>query len=150
MKLLIQRVNQAEVSINSLIHSKIGAGYLIYLGISHKDINPKIDEIIIDKILNLRLFEDENGKINKNIYQVNGEILIVSNFTLYGNTKKGTRPNFTDAAKIEDALNIYNRFISKIKSATTLKIQEGQFQAMMEVRAVNNGPVNIIIEKEID
>jgi D-tyrosyl-tRNA(Tyr) deacylase len=150
MKLLIQRVNQAQVSINGQIHSKIGVGYLIYLGISHKDINPKIDKIIIDKILNLRLFEDENGKINKNIYDINGEILIVSNFTLYGNTKKGTRPNFTEAAKVEDALTIYNRFIDNIKSATMLNIQEGQFQAMMEVNSINNGPVNIIIEKEID
>ncbi len=150
MKLLIQKVKSAEVIIEEQMHSKIGIGYLIYIGITHKDLNPKIDEIIIEKVLNLRLFEDGNGKINKNINEVNGDILIISSFTLCGNTKKGTRPNFTDAAKVDDALQIYNRFLTKFKMATNLNVKEGKFQAMMNVISINDGPINIIIEKEID
>lgn len=150
MKLLIQRVSLASVTVDKNVIGKITKGYLVYLGISTNDNNEKIDEIIIQKLLNMRLFEDENDKINRSILDEKGEILVVSNFTLYGDAKKGTRPSFTQAAKIDDAKNIYDRFINKLKSSTDLKIETGQFQAMMEVHSVNDGPVNLILEKEID
>jgi len=150
MKLLIQRVSVASVTVDKNVIGQIRKGYLVYLGISANDINEKIDEIIIQKLLNMRLFEDENDKINRSILDEKGEILVISNFTLYGDTKKGTRPSFTNAAKVVDAKIIYDRFIKKLKSNTELKIVTGQFQAMMEVQSVNDGPVNIILEKEIE
>lgn len=150
MKLLIQRVLSAEVKVDNKLIGKIKKGYLVYLGISANDINQKIDDIIIQKLLNMRLFEDENDKINRSILDEKGELLVISNFTLYGDAKKGTRPSFTQAAKINDAKNIYDRFINKLKNSTDLRIETGQFQAMMEVQSVNDGPVNLILEKEID
>jgi len=150
MKLLVQRVKSASVKVDASIIAQIEKGYLVYLGITTNDINPKIDDIIIQKLLNIRLFEDKEDKINHSILDVKGEILVISNFTLYGNTKKGTRPSFTEAAKVEDARKIYERFLSNLKSSTDLKIETGQFQAMMDVESINDGPVNIIIEKEIE
>lgn len=150
MKLLVQRVKSASVRVDASIIAQIEKGYVVYLGITTNDMNPKIDDIIIQKLLNIRLFEDKEDKINHSILDVKGEILVISNFTLYGNTKKGTRPSFTEAAKVEDARKIYERFLSNLKSSTDLKIETGQFQAMMDVESINDGPVNIIIEKEIE
>lgn len=150
MKLLVQRVKSASVKVDASIIAQIEKGYVVYLGITTNDINPKIDDIIIQKLLNIRLFEDKEDKINHSILDVKGEILVISNFTLYGNTKKGTRPSFTEAAKVEDARKIYERFLSNLKSSTDLKIETGQFQAMMDVESINDGPVNILIEKEIE
>ncbi len=150
MKLFVQRVKSASVRVDASIIAQIEKGYVVYLGITTNDMNPKIDDIIIQKLLNIRLFEDKEDKINHSILDVKGEILVISNFTLYGNTKKGTRPSFTEAAKVEDARKIYERFLSNLKSSTDLKIETGQFHAMMDVESINDGPVNIIIEKEIE
>ena len=150
MKFLIQRVKSVELYIDEALFSEIGAGYLVYFGISKFDLNPKIDEIMISKLLNQRLFEDSEGKINLSIQDVKGDIMVVSNFTLYGDAKKGTRPSFTDAAKPDEAKEIYKRFMNNLIKSTDLNIQQGQFQAMMQVKSINDGPINLIIHKEIE
>lgn len=150
MKLLIQRVKSVELYIDEKIYSRINSGILCYLGISQYDINPKIDEIMIQKLLSQRIFEDNEGKMNLSIQDVKGEIMIVSNFTLYGDTKKGTRPSYTEAANSEIARLIYERFMMKLRNSTKLNLQEGQFQAMMEIHSINDGPVNLIIQKELE
>lgn len=150
MKFLIQRVKKSELYINKELYSSINSGYLVYIGISKYDSNPKIDEIMVSKLLNQRLFEDSEGKINLSIQDVGGDIMVVSNFTLYGDAKKGTRPSFTDAAKPDEAKIIYERFMKNLRNSTNLNVQEGQFQAMMEVNSVNDGPINLIIHKEIE
>lgn len=149
MKLLIQRVKSAELYIDKKIYSRINSGILCYLGISQYDNNPKIDEILIQKLLSQRIFEDNEGKMNLSIENIKGDLMIVSNFTLYGDGKKGTRPSYTEAAKPDIARAIYERFMLKLRSSTILNVQEGQFQAMMEVHSINDGPVNLIIQKEI-
>lgn len=149
MKLLIQRIKSAKVYIGQKLHSETKSGLLVYVGISNFDINPKIDEVMIQKLLKQRIFEDENEKMNLSVEDVNGEIMIISNFTLYGDAQKGTRPSYTEAAKPEIALEIYNRFLTKLQQSTSLNIKSGEFQAMMEVHSINDGPVNLLIQKEI-
>ena len=145
MKALIQRVKNASVTIESEIYSSINSGMLILLGVEKQDELENARQLA-DKLVNLRIFDDENGKMNKSILDVNGEILVVSQFTLAGDCKKGTRPSFDKAADAEKAKKLYEDFV-KIISQHELTVKTGQFQAMMDVSLVNQGPVTFLIEK---
>lgn len=145
MKSLIQRVKKASVSIDGDIYSEIKAGMLIFLGVEKTDTLENAKKLA-EKLLNLRIFEDENEKMNKSLLDVKGEILVVSQFTLMGDCKKGTRPSFDKAAPPEVANKLYEDFV-KIISGYGLKVETGKFQAMMEVSLVNDGPVTLMVEK---
>lgn len=144
MKVVIQRVIKSSVSINNKEVAKIGNGFLILLGIS-KDDNFEKADYIIKKIYNLRVFSDENDKMNLSIQDINGELLIVSQFTLYADCKKGNRPSFINAAPPEDAEKIYEYFVNECKK-NNLKVETGEFGADMKVELINDGPVTIILE----
>ena len=144
MKVVIQRVIKSSVRINNKEVAKIGKGFLILLGIS-KDDNFEKADYIIKKIYNLRVFSDENDKMNLSIQDINGELLIVSQFTLYADCKKGNRPSFINAALPEEAEKIYEYFINECKK-NNLKVETGEFGADMKVELINDGPVTIILE----
>lgn len=145
MKALIQRVNQASVSIEGEIYSKIGFGMLILLGVEKNDELENAQKLA-DKLITLRIFDDENGKMNKSLIDINGEILVVSQFTLAGDCQKGTRPSFDKAAPADKANKLYEDFV-KIISQHGLTVKTGKFQAMMDISLINQGPVTFLIEK---
>ncbi len=145
MKLVVQRVKEAYVKVDEKIVGKIGKGYLVLLGVTHND-TKEIADYLVKKLCNLRIFEDENEKMNLNIKQVNGKLLIVSQFTLYGNCKDGNRPSFIEAAKPEYANELYEYFCSKCQE-NGIEVQKGIFGEHMEVNLINDGPVTIILEK---
>lgn len=145
MKALIQRVKQASVTIDGELYSSINKGLLIFLGVEKND--EKINaEKLADKIINLRIFEDNNAKMNLSVQDVQGEILIVSQFTLCGDCKKGTRPSFDKSAPLDKAVELYEYFIDRIK-LSNLKTRTGKFRAMMDVALINDGPVTFLVEK---
>lgn len=144
MKVLIQRVKRARVTVDNNIVSSIGNGMLIFLGISNDDSRKDIIKMT-NKISKLRIFNDVNHIMNKNINEVNGEILVVSQFTLYGDVKKGNRPSYIEAAKPDIANPIYNVFIEELDNLISNKVQSGIFGAYMIVDIVNDGPVTLII-----
>ena len=144
MRVVIQRVTKSCVSINNKEIAQIGKGFLILLGIS-KDDNFEKANYIIRKMYNLRVFSDENNKMNLSIQDINGELLIVSQFTLYADCKKGNRPSFINAALPEEAEKIYEYFINECKK-NKLKVETGKFGADMKVEIMNDGPVTIILE----
>ena len=146
MKTVLQRVSRASVHVNGEIIGSINHGLVVLLGIHQNDSEKEI-EWMCNKILNLRIFEDEEGKMNRSVTDVEGGILIVSQFTLYGTLKKGTRPGFTDAAKPETAIPLYEKTIQYLRNNSSLRIETGEFGAMMQVDLINNGPVTIILEK---
>jgi len=131
------------VKVDDKITGAIHKGLLVYLGVGKEDTQDTVD-YFVNKIANLRIFEDEAGRMNISALSKNYDILVVSQFTLYGNVKKGFRPSFQDAAEPEKAFQLYDLFIKKLK-ATGLRIETGIFQAMMKVESINNGPVTIII-----
>lgn len=145
MKALIQRVKKASVSIENEIYSKIGFGMLIFLGVEKQDTKENAEKLA-QKLLSLRIFEDENNKMNKSIENISGEILVVSQFTLAGDCKKGTRPSFDKAASPDEAKKLYEDFV-KFISQSGLKTETGKFQSMMDISLTNNGPVTFMIEK---
>lgn len=149
MRALVQRVNKGSVNIASENYSqKIGKGIVVLLGVKDGD---TIDDVIFvaDKCCNLRIFNDENDKMNYSIKDVNGEMLIISQFTLYGNARKGNRPSYTDSAKPEIANKLYEKFIERIEeNLGKEKVKTGVFQAMMEVTIINDGPVTILVESK--
>ena len=145
MKLVIQRVIESDLSIDQEIYSSIGYGMVIFVGISENDIDYNLSKIT-SKVSKLRIFNDEFGKMNKNINDINGEILVVSQFTLYADTKKGNRPSFIKAAKPENAIKIYDNFIVELQNHINTKIQTGKFGADMKINLLNDGPVTIILE----
>ena len=145
MKLVVQRVKKASVKVNEETVGEIGKGYMVLLGVTHNDTKETAD-YLVKKLCNLRVFEDENGKMNLNIKQVNGKFLIVSQFTLYGNCKDGNRPSFIEAAKPEYADELYEYFCKKCEE-NNIEVQKGIFGAHMEVSLINDGPVTIILEK---
>jgi D-tyrosyl-tRNA(Tyr) deacylase len=145
MKLVIQRVNNAKVEVNNSIIGQIDKGLLIFLGIS-KDFSQEKLDWIINKVLKLRLWSSERKGFDLSIRDIKGEILVVSQFTLYGDCNKGTKPCFNKSADYEIAKKIYNKFISKLKESN-LKIESGEFGSMMKVSLENDGPVTIILEK---
>ena len=145
MRLLVQRVLNSNVKVDGKVVGEISKGYMVLLGVTHDDDKEKAD-YLVNKLLNLRVFEDENGKMNLNIKQVGGELLIISQFTLYGNTKDGNRPSFTDAAKPDKANELYEYFIEKCKKEN-IKTEAGIFGADMKVSLVNDGPVTVMLER---
>lgn len=145
MRLLVQRVLNSNVKVDGKVVGEIDKGYMVLLGVTHDDDKEKAD-YLVNKLLNLRVFEDENGKMNLNIKQVGGELLIISQFTLYGNTKDGNRPSFIDAAKPDKANELYEYFIEKCKKEN-IKTEAGIFGADMKVSLVNDGPVTIMLER---
>ncbi|WP_372713736.1 D-aminoacyl-tRNA deacylase [Ilyobacter sp.] len=144
MKVVIQRVSKAQVSVENNIVGKIEKGFLILLGITHTD-NEKDAKWLVDKISGLRIFSDELGKMNKSLTDVGGEILLISQFTLYGDSRKGRRPSFVEAAKPDIAIPLYNKFIEYVKEKN-IKIFTGEFGADMKVELLNDGPVTMIID----
>ncbi len=145
MRLLIQRVSRASVTVNNETISKIGNGLLILLGVGHGD-GEEQAKFLAEKTANLRIFEDAQGKTNLSILDVKGEAIVVSQFTLYADARKGRRPSFTDAALPEIAEPLVNRFIELLRSRG-VPTQAGKFGAHMQVEILNNGPVTIWLEK---
>lgn len=145
MKALIQRVKEASVSVEGELYSKINKGILILLGVEKND-EIQNAEKLAQKVVKLRIFEDENEKMNLSVSDVKGEILVVSQFTLCGDCKKGTRPSFDNAAKPDKAVKLYEDFVNFLK-LSGLIVQTGKFRAMMDVSLVNDGPVTFMIEK---
>ena len=145
MKLVIQRVKESNLKIDGNNFSSIGNGMVILIGISKEDDTSKLKKIVT-KLSNLRIFNDEFGKMNKNINDIKGEILVVSQFTLYADIKKGNRPSFTNAAKPIIAINIYQKFIDELQAVINTKIKTGKFGADMKIELINDGPVTIILE----
>ncbi len=144
MKVLIQRVKEASVSINKELYSSINQGILALVGIEKGDTLEEIQKMA-KKLVNLRIFPDENDKMNKSILDIKGEMLIVSQFTLCGNCKKGTRPSFDNSAPPEIAKNLYETFIIEVKNYG-IHIGTGVFGAMMDVALINDGPVTFMLE----
>ncbi len=144
MRTVIQRVQSASVTIDGEIKSAIGKGLLIFLGIEDKDSEADI-EWLVKKIVNLRIFDDENGVMNRSIIEVNGEALVVSQFTLHASTKKGNRPSYIKASKPEKAIPLYNEFCDEMSLALGKTIGTGQFGADMQVSLINNGPVTFTL-----
>ena len=141
MKLVIQRVSQASVTVDNAIVGQIEEGYMVLLGI-HKDDTLALCDKAIRKLLNLRLFSDDDGKMNKSIQDVDGSILLVSQFTLYGDCRKGNRPSFIEAMSPQEAEPFYDDFCKQLKQAYT-KVEFGNFGADMQVALINSGPVTI-------
>ncbi len=145
MKAIMQRVSTASVSINEKIYSQIGQGLLVLLGITQDDTQEDVDWLC-KKIIGLRIFSDHDGKMNLSVKDIKGEILLVSQFTLYASTKKGNRPSFTEAAPPTLAIPLYQACISRLQNELGKNIKTGQFGADMQVSLVNDGPVTIVID----
>jgi D-tyrosyl-tRNA(Tyr) deacylase len=144
MRAVIQRVQRASVSIDGNIVGQIGKGYMVLLGVGHED-DESVADRIVKKMINLRIFADENGKTNLSLKDVNGELLVVSQFTLYADTRHGNRPGFTTAAKPEQANALYEYFVARCKEQIA-QVETGEFGADMQVELINDGPFTIILE----
>ena len=146
MKIIIQRINFAEIFVNNEFKGEIQKGIVAYVGVTTGDTVKDID-FCIDKLINLRIFDDENGKLNLSVKDINGELIIVSNFTIYGNTRKGRRPSYTDSAPAGEAKEIYNLFVKKLEK-TGIGFETGEFGQYMRIVSENDGPVNLIIDSK--
>jgi D-aminoacyl-tRNA deacylase len=144
VKAVIQRVSRAEVSVADTPIGRIGPGLCVFLGIGKDDGQSNADHLA-EKIKNLRIFEDEYGKMNRSIQEVGEEVLVVSQFTLYGDCRKGNRPSFSDAAPPDEAEKLYDYFVQQLRGAG-LTVATGQFKARMEIALTNDGPVTFIVE----
>ena len=144
MRAVVQRVRQSSVNVKGETVGKIGRGLLVLLGVAAGDSTDDAD-FMANKIVHLRIFEDENGKMNRSLHDVGGEMLVVSQFTLLGDCHKGRRPSFINAAKPDRATELYEYFVKKTREQG-ITVQTGQFRAMMEVELINDGPVTLIIE----
>ena len=145
MKLVVQRVANAQVEVDGEVVGKIGKGFLVFCGIKNVDTEKEAD-FLAKRLCNLRIFEDENEKMNLSLKDVGGELLIISQFTLYGNAMDGNRPSFIEAARPEKANPLYEYFLAKCREYG-IKVEKGIFGADMKVSLLNDGPVTIIIEK---
>ena len=146
MRAVVQRVKSASVKVEGRLVSEIGAGVLIFLGVAHEDTATEI-AYIANKVANLRIFEDEAGKMNRSLLEIGGAALVVSQFTLYGDCRKGRRPSFIKAARPESANALYEQFITALEQQN-IPTQGGTFQAMMDVELINDGPVTILLDSE--
>ncbi len=146
MRALLQKVSEAKVVVDGETTGSISTGLLVLLAVHKQDTEVQAERLA-DKVLQLRIFPDERGKMNLSVADVKGEILIVSQFTLYGDTRKGTRPSYSDAAPPEQALRLYEKFVTLCHN-TKLKVATGRFQASMQVHLVNDGPVTLLCEVE--
>ena len=145
MKFIVQRVNKSQVEVEEKIVGKIDKGFMVLIGITHND-TKEIADFLVRKLINLRVFEDENGKMNLSLKDVQGSLLLISQFTLYADCTSGNRPSFTNAAKPEFANELYEYIIEECKKQIS-NVQTGIFGADMQVSLVNDGPVTIILEK---
>ncbi len=145
MRLLIQRVTSASVGIDGVEHSRIGKGLLVLVGIEHSDTQEDIDWLT-GKLLRLRIFDDENGVMNLDVQQTGGEIMVVSQFTLFASTKKGNRPSYIRSAPEAISRPMYEKFVASVEQASGKKVATGEFGADMKVELVNDGPVTIWID----
>lgn len=150
MRALVQRVKQSSVSIEGNLHSSIGTGILILLGVKKGDVEG--DAVYVaEKCAALRIFDDEEGKMNRSVRDVQGDVMVVSQFTLYGETQRGNRPSYTDAADPQLAESLYDKFVLEMRKLIgTEKVQSGVFRAMMDVGIINAGPVTVMVESKIN
>src|SRR5947208_13039683 len=146
MRALLQRVSSASVTVDGQVVGSIGRGLLVLVGIHKADVLADAGPWLINKILQARVFEDDAGKMNLSVSDVRGELLVVSQFTLYGDLRKGTRPSYSDAMPGEPARAFYEQWVNSLRAMTPLKIAEGRFAAKMRVELVNDGPVTLMIE----
>jgi D-tyrosyl-tRNA(Tyr) deacylase len=146
MRAVVQRVSQASVTVNGDITGKIGPGLLVLLGVGQEDTESDAD-YLAEKVSGLRIFEDENGKMNRAVAEVGGGVLVVSQFTLYGDVRRGKRPSFDAAAPPDKARQLYEYFVGRIQNAG-LRCETGRFQEMMQVELVNDGPVTIMLDSK--
>lgn len=146
MKLVIQRVTHASVTVDNNVIGKIGKGYLVLIGVSDTD-TKEIADKMLDKMIKLRIFEDENGKTNLSLADVGGELLLISQFTLYANCKKGNRPSFIEAGSPDHANALYEYIIEKCKERVDV-VEQGEFGAEMKVELLNDGPFTVILDSE--
>ena len=146
MRAVVQRVRRCRVLVESKNVGEIGAGLLVLLGVGKADTEAAAD-YLAEKVLGLRVFEDPDEKMNLSVQDIHGEVLVVSQFTLYGDVRRGKRPSFDAAARPEEARLLYDYFVDKIRAAG-LRCETGQFQAMMEVELTNSGPVTILLDSE--
>jgi D-tyrosyl-tRNA(Tyr) deacylase len=144
MRAVVQRVSRAKVTVAGQITGEIGLGLLVLLGVGHEDSESNAN-YLAEKIVGLRIFEDDGGKMNRSVIDVGGAVLVVSQFTLYGDVRKGKRPSFDDAAPPQTARELYEHFVQKIRAAG-LRCETGRFQEMMCVELVNEGPVTILLD----
>jgi len=147
VRLVVQRVRKANVVVDNKTIGEIDQGFMVLLGVAPTD-TKEIADFLVQKLIHLRVFEDENGKMNLSIQDIDGELLIVSQFTLYANCNHGNRPSFTDAAKPDLANELYEYFVEQCKKEKIKKIATGEFGADMQVSLQNDGPVTIILEKD--
>ncbi|MBR5644449.1 MAG: D-tyrosyl-tRNA(Tyr) deacylase [Salinivirgaceae bacterium] len=145
MRVVIQRVKRSSVTIDGEMVASIGAGLMILVGIEPADTSADAD-YLCGKIARLRIFDDENGVMNRSVIDVGGELLVVSQFTLFAQTSHGNRPSYIRAARPEQAIPLYEEFVAKLETASGIKPQTGRFGAMMDVELINDGPVTIIID----
>ncbi|MBP3800617.1 MAG: D-tyrosyl-tRNA(Tyr) deacylase [Clostridia bacterium] len=145
MRFVVQRVKNANVKVDGKIVGQINKGYMVLIGVKQDDTKEEAD-YLVKKLINLRVFEDENGKMNLSLNDVHGELLLISQFTLYGDCSNGNRPSFTEAAKPDKANELYEYIIEKCKEKIN-KVDTGMFGADMKVELLNDGPVTIIMEK---
>jgi len=146
VKAVIQRVKRAAVKVDGQTVGEISSGLLVLLGIGKTD-TPATSDWLINKLLTLRIFPDDTGKMNRSVTDIAGGLLIVSQFTLFGVLEKGTRPSFSDAMPPAEAESLYRDFMAKLRAATSLPVAEGRFAATMDVELINDGPVTIILER---
>lgn len=146
MKLVIQRVTHASVTVDNNVIGKIGKGYMVLIGVSDTD-TKEIADKMLDKMIKLRIFEDENGKTNLSLANVGGELLLISQFTLYANCKKGNRPSFIEAGSPDHANALYEYIIEKCKERVDV-VEQGEFGAEMKVELLNDGPFTVILDSE--
>ena len=146
MRAVLTRVKSASVTVDGKVIGKIGQGFLILLGVTHEDTEVQAVKLA-DKLVGLRIFEDENGKMNQGLESVNGQVLVVSQFTLYGNCRKGRRPDFLAAARPEVAIPLYEKFVQLIRDKG-VHVETGEFGAGMLVESVNDGPVTLVVDTD--
>lgn len=146
MKFVIQRVKHASVTVDSKVIGKINNGFMVLIGVEDAD-TKEIADKMVSKLVNMRIFQDENDKMNLSLNDVNGELLLISQFTLYANCKKGNRPSFTEAGKPDMANEMYEYIISKCKDSIEV-VEKGEFGADMKVELLNDGPVTIILDSK--
>ncbi|HET7230515.1 MAG TPA: D-aminoacyl-tRNA deacylase [Longimicrobium sp.] len=145
MRIVLQRVSRARVTVEGRVTGEIGRGLLLLAGFTEGDTDDAL-AWMVKKIVQLRVFPDEEGKMNRSVEEVGGAILVVSQFTLYGDARKGNRPSFVDAARPETAIPLYERFVAMLRGAGR-PVETGEFGAMMDVELVNDGPVTLILER---
>ena len=146
MRVVLQRVREANVSVEGRVVGEIGVGHLLLVGFKAGDTTDQV-EWMADKVVGLRIFQDDAEKMNRTLADVNGSILVVSQFTLYGDVRKGRRPSFVDAAPPETAIPLYHRFVELLEARHPGRVAKGKFGAMMDVSLTNDGPVTLVIDR---